>query len=65
MYEEEIENDIATLKGLGISSNRWEEIERELQTRLKGQDTEDKGDDQLLGEAAKLSTTEWRARLGQ
>ena len=45
MYEEEIENDIATLKGLGISSNRWEEIERELQTRLKGQDTEEKGDD--------------------
>ena len=65
MYEEEIENDIATLRGIGIPSGRWDEIQRELATRLKGNEQEEGGDDQLLGKAVDVPDAQWRAKLGQ
>ena len=64
-YKEKVENDIHTLKELDIGQGRWSEIENELAVRLQGKELEEKGDDQLLGEAAKLSEGEYRSNLGR
>ena len=62
-YDAMIEDDIQTLKNLNLSAGQWEEINKELETRLKGVETEEKGDDQLLGEAAKLNEGEYRQHM--
>ena len=62
-YREKVENDTHTLRALVKDDARWKEIERELATRLQGGDYEAQGDDQLLGEAAKLTSAEYRANL--
>ena len=57
-YEEVIADDKAAMSQLGMDKF-MPELEAELATRLSGRVVEDTGDDQLMGEAAKLSTTEY------
>ena len=64
-YSEKVENDKYTLRQLDIGAARMSEIEAELEIRLIGKEIEAQGDDQLLGEAAKLSEAEYRANLGR
>ena len=64
-YDEKIASDIQELKDLQITGSRMQEIDAELDKRLNGGQEEVKGDDQLLGEAAKLSPNEYRQHLGK
>ena len=54
-----IAEDISTIKNLGLS-DKMSEYETELQIRLSGVKIEDTGDDQLLGEAQKLSADQYK-----
>ena len=47
------------MKNLGLS-NKMAEFEAELAIRLSGNKKEDTGDDQLLGEAQKLSPDQFK-----
>lgn len=51
-YQEMIVDDIKNLENLSISTN---DLQEDLQIRLKGIKAEDGTDDQLLGEAVKLT----------
>ena len=53
-YDQMIAEDISTINNLGLSS-RMSEFEAELAIRLSGVKKEDTGDDQLMGEAQKLT----------
>ena len=53
-YEEMIQDDKQQMQHLGMAS-MLPEIEAELKKRLTGIKVEDVGDDQLMGEAAKLA----------
>ena len=65
-YTNLVEEDIHTLKNtIQVDNHTWGDIQRDLAQRLAGTETEDKGDDQLLGEAARLSEQEYRPNLGK
>ena len=51
MYADKIEEDKAKLQGFGINPD---DLQEELNVRLAGKKEEDKGDDQLMGEASRL-----------
>ena len=54
-----IDEDISTIKNLGLSG-RMSEFEAELAIRLSGFKKEDTGDDQLMGEALKLTADQYK-----
>ena len=58
MYDNLIEEDKVKLQELGM---KHENLQEELDIRLNGGKEEDLGDDQLYGEAARLSEAEWKA----
>ena len=45
--------------GIGPDSAVWSEIQKELKLKLAGVEEEDAGDDQLMGEAMKMSRNEF------
>jgi hypothetical protein len=57
-YDEVIKDDLDELKKLGLGP-RMDEINAELELRLKGKIEDNAADDQLLGEAAKLKAGEY------
>lgn len=57
-YDQLIAEDHATMKNLGLS-NKMAEFEAELQIRLSGKKMDNTGDDQLLGEAQKLTRDQY------
>ena len=58
-YDQLIAEDISTIKNLGLSG-RMSEFEAELAIRLSGVKQEDTGDDQLMGEALKLTHDQYK-----
>ena len=63
-YKDMVEDDVSVLRTtLGVSENRWDDIQKELETRLRGGIKEEGGDDQLLGEAMKLTKAEYEKNL--
>ena len=59
-YLELIADDRQTMTSLGMDS-KMAEINEELKKKLAGVKDEDAGDDQLMGEAAKLGPSEFAA----
>ena len=57
-FDELLENDLAEMKKLGMDMNAPEFVEG-LNEKLSGVKKDDKGDDQLYGTAAKLTTAQW------
>ena len=57
-YEEMIQDDRATMTSLGIDE-KMAELSEELKKKLSGVKEEDAGDDQLMGEAAKLGPSDF------
>ena len=57
-YDADIENDLRTMKELGLMKN-MPEYDAELAIRLSGVKVEDTGDDQLIGAAIQLSSTQY------
>ena len=62
MFDNEIENDIAQMKSLGIDMNDAS-FQQGLKNAIAGIREEDKGDDQLFGTAVKVTDAEWRKEL--
>ena len=58
-YDALIENDLSEMHRLGMDMNK-PDFKEGLANRLAGIKEEDKGDDQLYGSAAKLTTDQWR-----
>ena len=61
-YDEMIEDDLQEMKRLGMDKD-MAEIKKELAVRLSGQKVEYSGDDQLLGEAVKLTHEQYKKYL--
>ena len=61
-YDQQIAADIQKLKDMGLSG-KLPEYEAELNIRLSGVKKDDSGDDQLLGEAIRLSYDQYKAYL--
>ena len=61
-YDMMISEDLQQIKMLGLS-NRMAEMDAELLVRLSGKKVESSGDDQLLGEAAKLNHDAYKKYL--
>ena len=57
-YDEMIQDDLSEIKKLGLHS-KLAEFEAELQIRLSGKKFDSNADDQLLGEAAKLTRDQY------
>ena len=57
-YDEDIDNDLKQMKELGLMKN-MAEYDAELAIRLSGVKVEDTGDDQLIGAAIQLSSTQY------
>jgi len=55
-YEEDIENDKVSIESLGL---KVEDFAEDLKIRLAGEKNEDLGDDQLMGEASKLTAKDY------
>ena len=58
-YDQLIADDVQEIKNLGMTSNMTE-INAELAIRLSGVKSEETGDDQLLGEALKLTLDQYK-----
>ena len=57
-YDEDIDNDLKQMKELGLMKN-MAEYDAELAIRLSGVKVEDTGDDQLIGAAIQLGSTQY------
>ena len=57
-YDADIENDLRTMKELGLMKN-MPEYDAELAIRLSGVKVEDTGDDQLIGAAIQLTQAQY------
>ena len=57
-YDADIENDLRTMKELGLMKN-MPEYDAELAIRLSGVKVEDTGDDHLIGAAIQLTQAQY------
>ena len=55
-YEEDIKDDKVSIESLGL---KVEDFAEDLKIRLAGEKNEDLGDDQLMGEASKLTAKDY------
>jgi len=55
-YEEDIKDDKALIENLGL---KVEDFAEDLKIRLQGEKSEDLGDDQLMGEASKVTAKDY------
>ena len=63
IYEKKITIDLTRLNGDLKLSSKMKEFEDELEKRLKGAKIDSTADDQLLMEAAKLTTDEYKSEM--
>ena len=59
MYTDDIEEDLKTIRSLGLDS-KMDEIQKELDIRLSGGKADDGGDDQLIETAKALSEDQYK-----
>ena len=59
-YEELIENDKQTMTSLGMNYTTDDEFLQGLKDKIAGTKREDQGDDQLFGQASKLTEAQWK-----